>query len=95
MKDNWKILIYAVIISVIVVSIYAFLVIYSLAEQTVPAAAGTAEKYLDFGHPLVSESLPGIALMSLSNFCILLIILYLVIYLIKKYLVKRLKKSKT
>ena len=90
MKNKWKTLVQAVIISAIVVSIYTFLVIYSLAEQTVPGTSGTAEKYLDFGNPLVLESLPGIALISLWYFCILTIILYLVIYLVKK-----LKKSKT
>ncbi len=90
MKTKWKTLVQAVIISAIVVSIYTLLVIYSLAEQTIPGAAGTAEKQLDFGNPLVLESLPGIILLSLSFFCILTIIFFLVIYLIKKR-----KKSKT
>jgi len=90
-SSSWKkTLIQAMIISGILVSAYTFLVIYSLAEQIVPAGAGNVEKYLDFGNPLVLESLPGIALISLWYFCILTIIVYLVIYLVKK-----LKKSKT
>lgn len=90
MKENWKTLLQAVIISTVVVGIYTFLIIYSLAEQTVPGAAGTVEKYLDFGNPLVLESLPGIVLISLYCFCILTLILFLVIFVIKK-LIKRKK----
>ena len=90
MKDNWKTLLQVAILSAIIVCLYAFSVIYSLAEQTSPGASGTAEKYLDFAHPLVLESFPGVVLISLWYFCMLTIILYLVIFLVKKV-----KKSKT
>jgi len=85
MKTKLKTLVQALIISAIVVSIYTFLVIYSLAEQTIPGAAGTAEKQFDFGNILVLESLHGIILLSLSFFCILTIIFFFVILLIKKW----------
>jgi len=90
MKNNWKTLFQAMIISVVVVVIYAFLVIYALANQTMPGPMGKAYTELDFGNPLVLESLPGITLVSLYYFCILTLILFLVIFVIKK-LIKRKK----
>ncbi len=88
MNEKWKKLFHSMIISGIIVGIYTIFLIYTLAEKIVFGPYGTFKKIINFSSPSVIESLPGVVLMAIVNFCVLTIILYFIFYLFKLFIKK-------